>query len=150
MKITCHAKKRLSERFPGVKEEINSLIKTSIPFGEDAKTRFLLNEDYDIIFVVCRVGKNSQLRTVLTKDQHFTRNPKRVDKPSLSDLDLKAIALDYCENCNFSCPNKKKRKEFTKTIIEKGITPEKINQFWNCVMKMIYQHHNKTEGVNHV
>jgi|694.fasta_scaffold04876_18 hypothetical protein len=146
MKITFHAKKRLSERFPKVKEKVESLINKSIPFGEGEKEKFLLNQEYDIVFVVCKVGKSDQLRTVLTKDQHFSQNPKKITKPSLSDIEIKLIAKEFCENCDFSCPNKKKRKEFTKTIIEKGINPEKINQFWNCVMKMIYQHHNKTGG----
>lgn len=143
IEITPHAKQRLLERFPNLKKEINHLIDFSVLFGEDGKAKFLLNREYEIIFVICKVGKKNQLRTVLTKDQYLTQNPKRASKKSfLSKDELEDIAKECCVALNFSCPNKKKRKDISKMMIERGMRSEQINEFWNIVMNMIYKKRN--------
>lgn len=170
MIITYHARKRLAERFPDVYDSIESLIEFSIPYGKKTKREyFLLNQEHEVVFVI-RTAKDEidHVRTVLTMQQAIaelgvfdkqaqkafdfsttiaiptvSKKIKKTTKSSLTNLELESLAKECCEICNFIYPKKSKRKEFSQGMRKLEVSQEGIEYFWDCMMKMVYQHHSE-------
>ena len=89
MKITKHAKDRLTERFPALKGKISQLIKDAVPYGRaKGNERFLLNNDHKVVFVIRKNLKTNKeaVTTVLTLAQCIANFGKFNRKINLSDF----------------------------------------------------------------
>jgi len=175
--VTTHARERFNERFPDIRETLESLLSEAIPFGGQKGNEYLLlNTEHGILFPMGLDEKTGRpvVKTVLTHDQgmgtfslkmpkvlasrevnNLTQGEIRARQESIAKeqedseiLGVIKLAREHAEACRFQFPDRDTQKVIMKEIrAEHGISRRTLEKIYWPEFGRLVYKHNANLGL---